>query len=123
MTKEEIEEYDRLDKAIRDENVGLLAGFRDWLTTKTLSRSTISKHINYADAYMQYLLYYDVYSCRNSVDFYGFFGWYDRKCTSGKSKEAYASLKKYYTFLHENQLANDSMIEQVKEAKEYFDDF
>lgn len=121
MTKEEIAQYEQNAKLVRAENEGLTAAFKKWLSAKKLTPKTISKHIDYTEVYLEYLLYYDVKSSKNYEDVGGFFEWYDRKVMYGSSKEAYGSLKKYYAFLYENKLADDDIMEEVKEAKGYFE--
>jgi site-specific recombinase XerD len=121
MTKEEIEQQEREEEAIRAENVGLLAAFKDWLTAQKLTPKTIGKHVEYTEMYMDYLLDYDTASSKNYEDVGSFLEWYDRKVMFGSSKEAYSSLKKYYAFLYENKMADDDIMEEIKEAKGYFD--
>ncbi len=121
MTKKELEQHEQAEKGIRAENAGLIKAFKKWLTAKKLTPKTISKHIEYTEVYMEYLVYYEPKSSKNYEDLGGFFEWYDRKVMFGSSKEAYGSLKKYYAFLYENKLADDSIMEEVKEAKGYFE--
>lgn len=119
------DEYDQWDQAcetIRKENAKLLEEFESWLSAKGLGRKTVDKHTGNVEFYVnEYLLYEDAIRAKDGWDeiasFLGY--WFIRKAmwaSEGSIRSNAASLKKFYTFMHEKGLVDKEAVEYVREA-------
>ena len=104
----------------------LLNEFEVWLKLSGLSENTINKHFSNIDFYVnEYLLNEDVTEAKDgvgSVDmFLGY--WFIRKAmwaNQSNIKGNAASLKKFYTFMHEKGLIDkEDLIDLKQTIKEY----
>lgn len=117
---------ERVQKNI-ERNKKILDDFENWLKSSGLSDKTIKKHIDNVDLYINdYLNYYDIkaaeegYLCIN--DYLG--DWFIRKVSWSSEyslKQNIASLKKFYSYLKERGMIEDSdydyMIDTIKLQK------
>lgn len=117
---DDYEDYEKACDKIRKSNAKLLTQFEDWLVKKNLTPNTIDKHIGNVDFYINdYLLYEDANEPEEGVSsinmFLGY--WFIRKamwaCESSIKNNA-ASLKKFYTFLHEFGRIDKEDLEYLK---------
>ena len=119
---DDYEQYEIECKRIRKSNEGLLDEFETWLRRSNLSDRTVSKHIDNIDFYInEFLLYEDPVEPQDgaySVDmFLGY--WFIRKAmwsSKASMKSNAASLKKFYTFLHERGLVSKDDLDSLKET-------
>jgi site-specific recombinase XerD len=122
---DDYEQYEIECERIRESNGKLLADFEDWLRESNLTDQTISKHVENIDFYInEYLLYEDAVEPQDGVsDVSMFLGyWFIRKAmwaSASSIKSNAASLKKFYTFLHDRGAVSqddlDSLEETIKE--------
>jgi site-specific recombinase XerD len=122
---DDYEQYEIECERIRESNGKLLADFEDWLRESNLADQTISKHVENIDFYInEYLLYEDAVEPQDGVsDVSMFLGyWFIRKAmwaSASSIKSNAASLKKFYTFLHDRGAVSqddlDSLEETIKE--------
>ena len=109
---DDYENYERECERIRDENEKLLVDFEAWLQQAGLSSGTIKKHVDNIDFYInEFLLYEDAEEAQTGVDrvnmFLGY--WFIKKATwasASSIRSNAASLKKFYTFMHERGLVS-----------------
>ena len=119
---DDYEKYELECNRIRKENIKLLKDFAQWLKNANLKDKTIRQHTENIDFYInEYLLYEDAVEAKdgtNSVDmFLGY--WFIKKAmwsSSAQIKSNAASLKKFYTFLHQKELIDSSELKQLKET-------
>lgn len=119
---DDYEQYEIECERIREANAKLLEDFADWLRQSGLSSKTIKKHIENIDFYInEFLLYEDAEEPQEGVDgvsmFLGY--WFIKKAmwaTATSIKSNAASLKKFYTFLHEKDLVSKEDLEMLKET-------
>lgn len=114
------ETYEAECTRIRKENEQLLADFADWLRESGLADSTIRGHTDNIDFYInEFLLYEDALEPQEGVFevsmFLGY--WFIKKAmwaSPASIKSNAASLKKFYTFLHERGLVEKKDMETLK---------
>jgi len=119
---DDYEKYLGACKKIRKFNKRLLRGFEDWLKASGLSAKTIQKHLYNIDFYInEFLLYQEATDAKDgagSVDlFLGY--WFIRKAlwaSQTSIRGNAASLKKFYTFMHEKGLIEDDDLANLKET-------
>ncbi len=118
-------EYEQACATIRKDNAELLTKFKQWLTQRGLATKTIQRHLENVDFYLNtFLLHEDAISAREGVGhismFLGF--WFIRKAlwaSPGSIRQNATSLKKFYTFMHEQgQLDADDLQELKHTIKE-----
>ena len=101
-------QYKKDCERIRAENKELLGEFENWLQDANLSEKTIDRHIRNVDFYInEFLLYEDATAAKDGALDIGFFlgYWFIKKAmwaSTASIKSNAASLKKFYTFLHQN---------------------
>jgi site-specific recombinase XerD len=119
---DDYEQYEIECERIRESNGKLLADFEDWLREANLADQTISKHIENIDFYInEYLLYEDAVEPQDGVsDVSMFLGyWFIRKAmwaSASSIKSNAASLKKFYTFLHDRGAVSQDDLDSLKET-------
>ncbi len=116
------EQYEIECQRIRLSNAELLDGFENWLRKSGLTDSTVSKHIENIDFYInEFLLYEDAVEPQDGIDsvsmFLGY--WFIRKAmwsSESSIKSNAASLKKFYAFLHERGVVSKDDLDSLKET-------
>lgn len=116
------EQYEAACKRIRQQNEALLHDFAAWLRQQKLGDGTIKKHVENIDFYINhFLLYEDVREAHEGVSsvslYLGY--WFIKKAmwaSAASIKGNAASLKKFYTFLHERSLVSAEELDQLKET-------
>lgn len=122
MTDRKWKEYEQKHERIREENRPLLADFEKWLSEKGLAASTIQRHVENVDFYVDsYLLDSEGLPAREGAGcvsmYLGY--WFIRKAlwsSASSIKQNAVSLKKFYTFLHERGDVPAEDVEDVKET-------
>ena len=112
--------YEQECERIRTENDKLLEEFADWLSAKGLAGKTIRRHCENIDFYVNhFLLYEDAEEAREGVlhvdMFLGY--WFIRKAmwaSQSAIKSNAASLKKFYTFMHEKGKVTKEELDGLK---------
>ena len=105
MMNDDYAEYEATCKRIRGENATLLAEFEDWLKGAGLGATTVRRHRDNVDFYInEYLLYEEAGPAAEGVHRVGMFlgYWFIRKAmwaSAGSIKGNAASLKKFYQFM------------------------
>ena len=118
---DDFKEYEQACARISDENKTLLEGFKHWLV-KGLAEKTIKRHIENIGFYINdYLLYYDAVPASKGADFVlTFFGdWFPRKAlwaSPTSVREMAASLKKFYSLMHEAGHIDADDLDELKES-------
>ncbi len=116
------QEYERACATIRKQNVQLLKEFRNWLSEKGLAEKTILQHIENVDFYVNdFLLYYDaVPASEGAREISSCLGdWFIRKAlwaSPTSIRSIAASLKKFYTFMHERGRISAEDLQDVKDT-------
>lgn len=116
------EKYEAECKKIRKDNKRLLREFELWLKEAGLSEKTINNHVSNIDFYInEYLLYEDAIEAQDGVDavsmFLGY--WFIKKAmwaSRSSIKSNAASLKKFYSFLHEKGVIEKDALKDLKET-------
>ena len=116
------EQYEAECERIRESNANLLGDFEDWLQKSGLADKTIRQHVENIDFYInEYLLYEDAVEPQDGIDdvsmFLGY--WFIRKAmwaSESSIRSNAASLKKFYTFLHERGLVSKDDLDSLKET-------
>lgn len=114
-----LHDYDRRCEAIRVANRDLLDAFRSWLGAKGLSDSTVSRHVKYADLYVNHYLLYEepiktpaqgASGCGMFLDY-----WFPRKVSEreGALASGAVALRKLYQFLHERDEITGSALQNL----------
>ena len=121
---DDYEEYERECQRIRAENQQLLSEFAQWLEDANLKESTIRKHRDNIELYINdYLLYEDAVEAKDGVGggeidmFLGY--WFIKKAlwaSPAYIKSNASSLKKFYTFMHPKGLVEKEELEELKET-------
>ena len=123
-------DYDRQCDLMRERNERFLALFESDMRAAGLAESTIRKHLDNVDFYLNvYLLHYDVhemeYGCHDIDGFLGDF--FIRKCmwsTPGTIKTNATSIKKFYKCMRDNGLVDATAYgELVRTVKENMADW
>lgn len=115
-------QYEKDCERIRAENEELLSEFENWLQHANLTEKTIDKHIGNVDFYInEYLLYEDATAAKEGALEIGFFlgYWFIKKAmwaSKASIKSNAASLKKFYTFLHEKGEVKKEDLDILKET-------
>jgi site-specific recombinase XerD len=116
------EKYEEDCKRIREANERLLHEFDAWLKSSGLSEATINNHSSNIDFYInEYLLYEDATEAKDGVSGVGMFlgYWFIRKAmwaSPSSIRGNAASLKKFYTFLHEKGLIGKNDLNGLKQT-------
>ena len=116
------EKYEEDCKRIREANESLLIEFDVWLKSSGLSEATINNHSSNIDFYInEYLLYEDATEAKDGVSGVGMFlgYWFIRKAmwaNPSSIRGNAASLKKFYTFLHEKGLIGKNDLNGLKQT-------
>ena len=122
MPTDEYEKYERACKKIRAVNATLLADFEQWLTEKGLAKNTIRQHVENVELYVNtFLLYEEAVPAKDGASrismFLGY--WFIRKAmwsSPSSIKQNAASLKKFYTFMHEQGQIKADELQYLKET-------
>ncbi|MFW5893618.1 MAG: recombinase [bacterium] len=115
------EQYEKECRRIRAENEKLLAAFADWLSAKGLAESTIRRHCENMDFYLNhFLLYEDAEEATSGVTKVDMFlgEWFIRKAmwaNQAAIKSNAASLKKFYTFMVEKGKVEKEDLDELKQ--------
>ncbi len=119
------EEYEKECKLILQENEKLLEEFAAWLSAQGLSDSTVQRHCDNMDFYLNdFLLYDDAIDASSGIFRAGMYlgYWFIRKAmwaNQSTIKSNAASLKKFYTFmLEKGEIDEDDLDELKAEIKE-----
>ncbi len=116
------EKYEEDCTKIREQNDLLLDSFETWLKSTGLSEKVINNHLSNIDFYVNdYLLYEDAIEAEDGVSDVGeFLGYWFIKKAMWASKSSIkgnaASLKKFYTFMHEKQLIDIEDLTDLKKT-------
>jgi site-specific recombinase XerD len=121
---DDYEQYEAECERIRRSNEKLLDDFEGWLRNKNLTAKTIRRHSENVDFYInEYLLYDDATEPQEGVGsvsmFLGY--WFIKKAmwaSAASIKGNAASLKKFYTFLHERESVSKEELDDLKETIE-----
>lgn len=113
--------YEKECRRIRAENEKLLESFADWLSAKGLADSTIRRHCENMDFYLNhFLLHDDAVEAAGGVTridmFLGY--WFIRKAMwadRSAIKSYAATLKKFYTFMFEKGEVEKEDLEELKQ--------
>lgn len=116
------EQYEAECNRIRAANEELLADFASWLQRSGLAENTISQHVDNIDFYInEFLLYEETIEPQDGIFevsmFLGY--WFIKKAmwaSESSIKRNAASLKKFYTFLHERGAVNSEDLDMLKEV-------
>ncbi len=112
--------YEEACDQIREENETLLAEFEGWLQAQNLATKTIRQHTENVDFYInEFLLYEDaVPASEGSGDIGYFLGyWFIEKAmwaSPAYIKSNAASLKKFYTFMHQKGEVTEEDLGELK---------
>lgn len=124
------EEYERRCREIREENAALLDAFEEWMRSKGLSESTVGKHRENTDFFInEFLLYEEPREASEGVDEVGMFlgYWFIRKAmwASASGIRFYATnLRKFYDFMRERgKVDPDSVRDMKKRIREELPDW
>jgi len=105
MMSDDYAKYQEQCEKIRQENAQLLNEFTDWLAAKGTSETTVRRHRQNMDLYLNhFLLYEDAIKAAEGSAMAGLFlgSWFIRKAmwaSQSSLKSSAASLKKFYTFM------------------------
>jgi intergrase/recombinase len=116
------EQYEIECERIREANGILLDEFENWLRESNLADKTIGAHVDNVDLYInEFLLYEDAVEPQDGIhDVSMFLGyWFIRKAmwaSEASIRSNAASLKKFYTFLHERGSVSAEDLESLKET-------
>ena len=122
MSDKEYQKYERACAKIRKENAKLLADFEQWLSEKGLAEKTIGQHVANVEFYLNtFLLYSDAMPAKEGAsEISSFLGdWFIRKAiwaSPTSIKQIAASLKKFYTFMHEQGRIDADDLQDLKET-------
>jgi len=117
---DEYAEYEKACKRIRKQNEKLIEEFGSWLNAKGLSDTTVRRHCENAEFYInQYLLYEDAVDAKSGVgDVNMYLGyWFIRKAmwaSEASIKSNAASIKKFYTFMLDKGEVNTEDLDDLK---------
>ena len=118
--KDEYEKYEQECERIRTENEKLLEEFAEWLSAKGLASKTIREHCENIDFYVNhFLLYEEALEPPEGVSYADMFlgYWFIRKAmwaSKWSIKSNGASLKKFYTFMHEKGKVTKEELDELK---------
>jgi site-specific recombinase XerD len=119
---DDYEKYQNACNKIRNANQRLLTGFEKWLRSSGITDATIDKHLANVDFYInEYLLHEDVTDAKDGFGAISMFlgNWFIRKAMWANRttiKGNAASLKKFYTFMHEKGLVEEQDLLDLKQT-------
>ncbi len=119
---DDYEKYERACKRIRNDNTKLLDAFDQWLAAKGLTEKTIEQHVRNVAFYINvFLLYSDAVPAKEGAsEVWSFFGnWFIRKtlwASQNSMRQIGVSLKKFYTFMHEQGHIDADDLADLKET-------
>jgi len=119
---EDYTQYEAACEKIRQQNEKLLDNFADRLRKQNLAAGTINKHVENIDFYInEYLLYEDALEAHDGVGLVSMFlgYWFIKKAmwaSATSIRNNAASLKKFYSFLHEQGLVSAEDLDRLKET-------
>jgi hypothetical protein len=119
---DDYEQYEIECERIRKSNDKLLDDFAKWLRKSNLADKTIGHHVDNIDFYInEFLLYEDAVEPQHGAGSTGMFlgYWFIRKAmwaSASSIKSNAASLKKFYTFLHERDAVSKDDLDFLKET-------
>jgi hypothetical protein len=93
-----------------------------WLEASNLKAKTINNHVSNIDFYINhFLLYEDALEAKDGVSCVGMFlgFWFIKKAmwsSPAQIKSNAASLKKFYTFMHEKKRVSKSDLDELKQT-------
>lgn len=114
--------YQQEVEKITKENKTLLKNFEEWLEKKRLAKKTIARHVQNCDFFINdFLLYSDAIPAHEGASQIGLFlgYWFIKKAMWASPtaiRENAASLKKFYTFLHENGKIEETDLNRLNET-------
>jgi len=120
-----VDDYKQIEiecEKIRESNEKLLEDFANWLQESGLADKTINNHGENIDFYINdYLLYEDAVKPQDGVsDVSMFLGyWFVKKAmwaSKASIKSNAASLKKFYTYMYEQDLVDKEDLDSLKET-------
>ena len=117
---DDYEQYEVDCEKIRKINEKILQDFEAWLKASKLKENTISNHIENVDFYInEFLLYEDAVEAKDGASDIGMFlgYWFIKKAmwaSPAHIKSNAASLKKFYTFLFENEQIDKEDLDDLK---------
>lgn len=120
MSEKEYQEYERACKRIKEDNAKLLADFNQWLSKEGLAKKTVRRHVDNTEFYINtFLLNDDAIPAKDGASHISMFlgYWFIRKAmwaSPGAIRENAASLKKFYTFMHEQGHIDADELQDVK---------
>jgi site-specific recombinase XerD len=119
-----MEDFEKQVQIIQKVNTFILARFQTYLNDKKLSKSTINKHVENIDFFINdYLLRYEPTPAKEGSSHIGFFlgNWFIRKAmwaSVTSIKENITSMKKFYQFMYENgEIEKYDIVELKEEIK------
>ena len=120
-----LEEHEKECARIREDNDALLEEFDQWLSSKGLTESTVDRHCDNVEFYVnEYLLYERPQPAKEGVFSVGLFlgDWFIRKTTWASQtaiKENARSLKKFYAFMvHKGEVRQEDLDSLNKEIRD-----
>ena len=126
-------EYDNWEKdckRIRQQNMKILDGFSEWLKQIRVKETTIDKHYQNIDFFInEFLLYEDAIPAKEGASRIGMFlgYWFIRKAmwaNAAAIKQNATSIKKFYQFMMEKNEIDADEFEQLKnDIKEYMSEW
>jgi hypothetical protein len=122
VPEDEYAEYERACATIRKENAKLMPDFEQRLSGQGLANKTIRRHVDNVDFYINtYLLNEDAVPASEGAGHVSMFlgYWFVRKAmwaSPGAIRENAASLKKFYTFMHEQGHIDTDDLQELKET-------
>ena len=126
-------EYDNWEKdckRIRQQNMKILDGFSEWLNQTRVKETTIDKHYQNVDFFInEFLLYEDAIPAKEGAPRIGMFlgYWFIRKAmwaNAAAIKQNATSIKKFYQFMMEKNEIDADEFEQLKnDIKEYMSEW
>ncbi|VFM99481.1 MAG: hypothetical protein BECKG1743D_GA0114223_104871 [Candidatus Kentron sp. G] len=119
---DDYQKYEQSCEKIREANKHLLKDFAAWMQSSGLSKRTIDGHLGNIDFYInEFLLYEAPVEARDGVGDVGMFlgYWFIKKAmwaSPSSMKGNATSLKKFYTFLRENDFIGREELARLKET-------
>jgi site-specific recombinase XerD len=122
MPEDKYQEYERACKRIKKDNAKLLDDFDQWLSGKGLAEKTVRRHRDNIEFYINtFLLNEDAIPAKEGATHISMFlgYWFIRKAmwaSPSAIRENAASLKKFYTFMHEQGHIDADDLQDLKET-------
>ncbi|MGO8749613.1 MAG: hypothetical protein ACLQNE_26960 [Thermoguttaceae bacterium] len=122
MPDDDYKKYEQDCARVKEENTGLLADFRRWLSEKGITKKTVDHHVRNVDIYINdFMLYDDATPAKEGVGgismFLGY--WFIRKAawaSPSAIRQNAVSLKKFYTFMREKGEIDAEALNDLKET-------